>query len=445
MGSVYKVLIPVINKIAALKVLHPSPKLVEKTGIKWIEDQFIKEASIIANIRHPNVVDVFSLEQEKGQTFYLMEYLCQNLGTYIKESYWADSASRIVPVERAVRFTVQILEGLSRLHSAGIVHRDIKPFNIMLTDDGQVKIADFGLSRKRGEMPDSDTTRSGGNTAVDQLFVGTKYYAAPEQVEDPEQADHRADLYATGVLLFRMLTGDLPRPGHEIPSLINKDLNEAWDKLIQISMAQDPQDRFTDANTMAAQVRTVFDSFKANKTMECLPPEDLLADSPEKTDSGTEAVNIRTTAEKVIARRAKRVFGLDDLARPVTYLKNNLKLVSPDVVVDHATNLAWQQAGSGHPMSLDSANGYIGKLNQDSFSGYKQWRLPTVSELLSLLNEPPTGEDFCVEPLFSSIQNCLWSCDSRSFKASWLVNVEMGFVMSSDIMDFFYVRAVCTL
>lgn len=445
MGTVYKVLIPGIKKIAALKRLDPSPKLVEKMGIEWVRDQFVNEAAIIANIRHPHVVDVFGFEHEQGRMYYLMEFFCQNLGTNIRETYWADAPSRTVPVKRATELLTQILQGLSRLHQSGIVHRDIKPFNIMLTDGGDVKIADFGLSNKRGEASLLDKGFLDEKSCEDKILIGTKYYAAPEQVRSPDKADHRADLYSAGVLLYRMLTGTLPLENYRKPSLLNPDLGESWDRFLLKAMAPQPEARFSDAQAMADELQSVYDAYRMKRDKECEAPSELFDPPSLKNGPGQKPMHLRSIAGRVIARRAKSIFDIDELGRPNAYLRKNLTRSSAKIVIDHGTNLAWQQAGSPYPMNLKAAKEYIENLRETGFGGFRNWRIPTVNEIFSLINPPSPGENFCFEPLFSPTQNYLWSCDSRSFKASWIVNVDMGFVMSSDILDFYYAKGVCTL
>ncbi|MCG8639078.1 MAG: protein kinase [Desulfobacterales bacterium] len=441
MGSVYKVLMPETHKIAALKILDPSPKLVEKMGFKWVRDRFMNEASVISNIHHPHVVDVFRFESENDPMFYLMEFFPHNLGTYLKETYWADAVSRTVPVKRATRLIIQILDGLGRLHRSGIVHRDIKPFNIMLTHEGNVKITDFGLSKKRGEPR---VSRDGAKK--EDLFIGTKHYAAPEQVKSPENADHRADLYSGGVLMYRMLTGRLPRAGgYKKPSLLNPELDETWDGFIAKSMATEPGKRFKTASDMAGAADSVFKRYRIKKDEECKRPDGSRTSPLLKHVSTPPPLTLRSTAQRIIARRARSVFDIDELDRPNRYLANNFQISGSSTVTDQATGLVWQQSGSRYPMNLNAATAYIERLKKERYGGFDTWRLPTVNELLSLLNPPPPGENFCLEPVFSFIQNTIWSGDARSFKAFWLVNIEMGFVTSSDILDDYFVKGVCSL
>ncbi|MBF0257759.1 MAG: serine/threonine protein kinase [Desulfamplus sp.] len=150
MGRIYRVTIPILEKTAVLKLFNPSRALIEKVGLTWLKERFIHEAVAIANIRHPNVVGIWSFEKTDHELFYLMEYYGRNLGELIGESYWADRPSRKVSVEKTCHYLTQILEGLCCLHETDIIHRDIKPFNVMLADTGTVKIVDFGLSKRRG-------------------------------------------------------------------------------------------------------------------------------------------------------------------------------------------------------------------------------------------------------------------------------------------------------
>ena len=146
MGQVYKVVIPGENRFAALKVLKPNSDLIKKIGMKRIREQFIHEAEVIANLKHPNLVKVWNLEEEDGLVYYLMEYFSRNLGVIMGEAYWADKASRILRIGKAVDYVSETLSGLSVLHQEGIVHQDVKPFNLMLSEKGDIKITDFGLS-----------------------------------------------------------------------------------------------------------------------------------------------------------------------------------------------------------------------------------------------------------------------------------------------------------
>jgi serine/threonine protein kinase len=433
MGQVYKVIIPGEKRFAALKVLKPASDLIQKMGMKWIYDQFINEAAIIADLQHPNVVKVWNLEEKDDRVYYLMEYFSLNLGTIMGETYWADKPSRMLRTGKAVDYILGTLEGLSALHQEDIVHQDIKPFNLMLTEEDTVKITDFGLSKRRGE----------NLTFPAKMMIGTPYYAAPEQIESPEKADSRVDLYSVGVMLYRMLTGILPQKSFKLPSTLNPELDESWDALILKSIHPDPNRRFQDAKSMIHAIHTHYQAFKSRKQMACMAPYDFLTPRGKKRRS--DPVILRSKAERVLAKHARSVFKINEIHRPQQYLENNLGFVKKGVIVDGSTNLVWQQSGSESRLPWEQAKQYIIKLNQQKFGGYEDWRLPTINELLSLLNPPPPGEDFCFQSQFSPVQKWIWSGDTRSKRAAWFVDVEMGFTASGDILDGCYAKAVCSV
>jgi serine/threonine-protein kinase len=433
MGAVYKVVVPGEDNFAALKVLNPGPALIRQMGMEWVREQFINEFDLMSGLRHPHVAGVRDLAQDNELVYYLMEYFSRNLGLVMGESYWADRPSRVLRIEKAVGYILETLDGLSGLHQAGIIHRDIKPFNLMLTATDAIKITDFGLSKRRGEGP----------AGPEKVMIGTPHYAAPEQVESPQKADHRADLYSVGVMLYRMLTGVLPQKPFKRPSELNPELDQTWDGLIRKAVHPDPDQRFGDAKAMAREIRGHYRDFKLMKEAACGSGDGFL--SWPITNSGSGPVLLRAVSESVPARRAESVFNIDEFQRPRQYLKNSFGAVKDGALVDSMTNLTWQQSGSESILSWDQAHRYVLSLNRQKFGGYENWRLPTINELLSLLTPPPPGEDFCFDSPLSSVQKWVWSGDTRSKRAAWFVDVEMGFVVSGDILDRYFVKAVCSL
>jgi serine/threonine-protein kinase len=433
MGQVYKVIVPGEKRFAALKLLKPNSDLIDKMGMKWIREQFIKEAAVIADLHHPNVVKVWNLKEKDDRVFFLMEYFSRNLGVIMGESYFADKPSRILRVGKAVEYILETLEGLSGLHKEGIVHQDIKPFNLMLTENDTIKITDFGLSRRRGEHLNSPA----------KMMIGTPFYAAPELIESPENADSRADLYSAGIMLYRMLTGVLPLKPFELPCTLNPELDQGWDELIMKAIHRDPDRRFQDAQSMINGIQTHYQAFKNKKQMACEGPGDVFTRPVRK--GSPDPVILRSKPERILAKNAKSVFEIDESHRPQQYLESNHGPAKDSVIVDGITDLAWQQSGSETPLQWDQAEEYIIRLNRQRFGGYENWRLPTINELLSLLIPPPPGEDFCFQSQMSSVQKWIWSGDTRSKRAAWFVDVEMGFVASGDILDGYYVKAVCSV
>ena len=427
MSKVYKVQLPVIEKIVALKLLDPDPLLVDLIGMPKIRELFISEAKKLANLRHPNIVEIWNFDETDGKPFYLMDYYFNNLATLIGETRWTDRPSRIIKLDKAIDIVSQILSGLACLHHAGIIHRDIKPFNILLTDLETVKICDFGLSKLRGEKV----------SVPSNLNVGSPWYAPPEQEDDPNQVDNSADLYATGVTLYRMLTGNIPAPSPERPGKFNPDLDDDWDAYLLKSIANNPGDRFSSAIEMLKELQRLEVAWEERKDNFC-----LIADRPVSKNKVPRPIQLRRTPLKIAPAEAGKAFNVDDLWRPAHYVQNDLSTDTNGLVLDAATGLAWQQAGSEYPLTWHQAADYVESLNQQQYAGYHHWRLPTVNELMSLLTETPHGEDFCIAPIFDPCQRALWSCDRRSFTAAWYVSVDMGFVSWQDFSAYYYVRAV---
>jgi serine/threonine-protein kinase len=431
MGMVYKVRMPVVGKIVALKLLSPHPNLVALMGEEELRKLFLSEAVTMAGLRHPNIVDIWDFHESKDVTYFIMEYFCNNLGVIIGETYIVEEPSRMVSIDKTLHYTRQILEGLSRLHQAGIIHRDIKPFNILVTDQDTAKITDFGLSKLRGEIFEGPQN----------LNVGSPYYAPPEQEEDPNNVDVRADLYPVGIMFYRMLTGTLPIDSYKRLSQSNPDLDPHWDDFLVKAIATKREDRFASANEMLKALDVLRVAWEEKKDKVCeMPLEDV---SIKGIPTGAEGTP-RGESVKVRPRDARRVFGTDDRWRPAQYVPNDFQVNGDGTVADRATGLTWQQAGSDFPMTWHEARDYVTILNQKSFSGRNTWRLPTINELMTLLTDVPRAGDLCIEPVFDQSERWLWSSDRRSFVAAWYVSADMGYVSWQDFSCYYYVRAVCS-
>lgn len=259
MSTVYKVAMPVTGKIVALKLMSPPEILKEVMGLEELRRLFIAEAVTMARIRHPHIADVWDCDEHQGMPFFVMEFLCNNLGLFINEHFRSEEESRPLEEEKIFHYGSQVLDGLACLHQAGIIHRDIKPYNILLTDLDTVKIADFGMSKLHGEhFPNA------GN-----LNVGSPFYAAPEQEADPDSVDGRADLYATGVMLFRMLFGVLPEPGLEQLPSPPAVLEREWTRFFQLALARKPEKRFATARKMQQALMELEQKWEQEKENVC--------------------------------------------------------------------------------------------------------------------------------------------------------------------------------
>lgn len=456
MGAVYKVAQPVTGRIAALKLLRPADILEDLAGLDVLAEKFEKEARMMAALDHPNIASIwdYDVAEVAGglRPFFIMEYYCLNLGMLIGESYRVEAPTRRIPLERAVSYCVQTLDALDRLHHAGMVHRDVKPFNIMVTGDDTVKLIDFGLSRLRGETPGMEP---GG------VKVGSPYYAPPEQEADPDTVDGRADLYPVGVMLYRMLTGVLPNDEEllaehngVIPSAseYSEDLDAEWDAFFRCALAAEPHTRFDSARTMGAELLRLRDRWRGRVRNVCSLLDDGDAPAQPCVPHGV----VRTEPRKVGVRDAQQAFALDGLWRPRCLGRGaQLHDTGNGTVQDAATGRLWQKACCDYPLTWDEAHAYIAMLNETSFAGFDDWRLPTVDECATIMDEPPMLGGYCVASVFGdgrsgtgaeagSVQDSLWTCDRKSYMAAWFVSASMGFVGWQDHTCRFGVRAVRT-
>ena len=220
MGAVYKARQPKLDRVVALKVLPPA--LAEQPEFA---ERFTREARVLAKLGHPNIVGIHDFGESNGFFFLLMEYVD---GVNLRQ---AMQAGRFTP-EQALQVVPRICEALQAAHDQGVLHRDIKPENILLDADGRVKIADFGIAKLLDPAGGDDPVLTGTRAAV-----GTPQYMAPEQIEQPGQVDHRADLYSLGVVFYEMLTGELPigrfappssrsAVGHDIDAIVLRALEK---------------------------------------------------------------------------------------------------------------------------------------------------------------------------------------------------------------------------
>jgi serine/threonine protein kinase len=208
MGVVYKAQDTKLDRIVALKFL-PKHLLCEEDA----KTRFVHEAKAASALNHTNITTIYEIDEVEGECFICMEYV---EGKSIKELL----KEKTLSIEEILKIAIQVAEGLNVAHKKGIVHRDIKSDNIMLTDEGLVKIMDFGLAKLRGV---SKLTRTGST-------LGTIQYMSPEQVQGME-VDQRSDIFSFGVVLYEMIAGQLPFKGEHEAAIIYSILNETPEPL----------------------------------------------------------------------------------------------------------------------------------------------------------------------------------------------------------------------
>lgn len=231
MGAVYKARQKSLKRLVAIKILPPEAADDE---LKFIE-RFQNEAQTMAQMNHPAIVSVYDFgETANGLLYFVMEFVD---GTDVQQMI--HSSGRLSE-EHAITITVNVCEALHYAHARGVIHRDIKPANILINCDGGVKVADFGLAKMH------DPSRTSGLTHT-HLAMGTPDYVAPEALINGVETDHRADLYAVGVMLYQMLTGEVPRGMFKLPSEKTLGVDPRFDEIICKAMETDRDERYQSA------------------------------------------------------------------------------------------------------------------------------------------------------------------------------------------------------
>jgi TolB-like protein/predicted Ser/Thr protein kinase len=281
MGSVYRARDRELDETVALKMLRrelgEQPEMLER---------FRREVKLARRVTHRNVARTFDIGEHGGDKFLTMEFVDgESLAHLLREH-------GMLSIAKVAEITGEICAGLTAAHAAGVIHRDLKPDNVLIASDGRVLITDFGIARAFDAGARAQTM--GG-------LVGTPAYMAPEQVEGRDTIDARADLYALGVMLYEMCTGELPFSGANAvsvavarltdeppdPRALRSDLPDATARIILRCMARKPEDRYARADEVAAQL-----SQMTLPAVGAPPPPPPRAPLPAPTATGEKSVAV---------------------------------------------------------------------------------------------------------------------------------------------------------
>ena len=205
MGTVYKAVDPLIDRIVAIKTINLGLALDEKDEY---ESRFYQEAKAAGRLSHPNIVTIYDVGKSGEIAYIAMEFL---QGRELRDML---NDGKKMPVEQVINVVAQVAQGLAYAHEHGIVHRDVKPSNIMIVRDGHVKITDFGIARMASAAVRTQTG----------MVLGSPKYMSPEQVVG-KLTDQRSDIFSLGVMLYEMLTGQAPFAGENVNAIMYQTLN----------------------------------------------------------------------------------------------------------------------------------------------------------------------------------------------------------------------------
>ncbi len=299
MGMVYKGFDPSIERYVALKTISSHLRQMDDSAIQASLKRFKQEAKIAGRLNHPNIVSVYEYGEDKNTIFIAMEFVeGKTLKQILKTHNGLGSPLR------AVHLMIQLLEALKHSHDNGIIHRDIKPGNIIVTTEGGIKVTDFGIARINA----SELTQIG-------TLLGTPSYISPEMLDD-KGVDARSDLFSAGVVFYQCLVGQKPFEGsvqqvmnkiltlpHTPPSIINPQLPPEFDRIMDKVLAKNPDHRYQSAEDMIQDLKRLSISTPQKTPKDPVPP------AQKKVSSFREAQILASSAPDSQHRHTDKPFG----------------------------------------------------------------------------------------------------------------------------------------
>ena len=247
MGAVYRGVQLSLERKVAIKLLPPA---IEQQDSAFAE-RFKNEAKLMGRMNHPAIVSVYDFGRTTdGQLYFVMEYVD---GTDVQRMIAREGK---LPPEHALAVTAHLCDALGYAHKQGIVHRDIKPSNVLIDSDGRVKVADFGLAKLTDKKFNTGLTQTG-------MAMGTPDYVAPETLTLGVEVDGRADIYAVGVMLYQMLTGDIPRGMFKMPSQKFQSIDPRFDAIVRRALEHDREERYQSSHQLRIDLDVILTTPRA--------------------------------------------------------------------------------------------------------------------------------------------------------------------------------------
>ncbi len=387
MGAVYKGWQKSLGRFVAIKILPPGAE----DGDEDFVVRFKREAKSLAQLSHPGIIHVHDAgETPDGLLYFVMDFVS---GTDIQRML---STRGRLPAEEALGIIAQVLDALAYAHGQGVIHRDIKPANVMIDGNGSVKIADFGLAK--------NVTAGASRITSSNVSVGTPDFMAPEAQRGAANVDHRADIYAVGVMLYEMLTGQLPRGRFEPPSRAVPGLDKRLDRIVDRALQSEPDARFATATEFRAALAPLI-----SRTA----PRRVVTARPAGKRTGQRTVVRRKTTPLVAGSPHKGALLLGILAVTVIVLGSTIAwknlhpgpphvgakpaVIIPDAGSDSgklpaAESAPWRNAFDESPLkdlivnSKHSAKGWLLRMGN-------HWKYPAQPVLAGALRVRATSED----------------------------------------------------
>jgi serine/threonine-protein kinase len=369
MGLVYRAFDRQLNREVAIKTVTEG-----FTGDQEMLKRFYQEAAKTGSLRHQNIVTVYDLGEQDGFPYIVMEYLS------------GDPLDRVIqsgkshPLALKLRIIEQVCNALAYAHRNDVIHRDVKPANVIVQPDGVVKLLDFGIARQ--EKTESHMTRTGH-------VIGTLQYMAPERLRNAA-FDGRSDIFSVGVLMFQLLTGELPFTGDY--SIVQKILTEkhpslgqyvskyppALDGVLDRALAKNPDDRYSTADEMAAEIASVEQELRKGQVAEWIQKAERLVQEEEFTSARDVLLQVlkvehqHTTARQMIAQ-VQQNLNLRARAQQVRQLKAQAEEAAADKRYEDAIHCLEEACGLD-PSSAELADFLEGirqkKRHRELIDGY---------------------------------------------------------------------------